>query len=81
MGKLEKLYRKIKNNPKHVRFEELDKILSQAGFKRRQSHKGSSHYVYGKGDKIISVPYHEPHIKAHYVKEVITALEGAMEDE
>jgi len=36
MGKLKKLLQKIKNNPKQVRFDELDKILTRAGFERRQ---------------------------------------------
>ena len=81
MGKLEKLLEKIKNNPRHVRFEELDKILIRAGFEKRQPRKGLSHYLYRKRDKIISIPYNEPHIKAHYVKEAISALEGVMEDE
>ncbi|OAT80352.1 type II toxin-antitoxin system HicA family toxin [Desulfotomaculum copahuensis] len=81
MGKLEKLLQKIINNPNHVKFEELDKILTRSGFKRRQPRKGSSHYVYKKGDRILTVPFHEPHIKAHYVKEAILALEGVMDDE
>ena len=81
MGKLEKLLEKIKNNPRHVRFEELDKILIRAGFIKRQTRKGSSHYVYKKGNSILTIPYHEPHIKAHYVKEAISAIEGVIEDE
>ena len=32
MSKLEKLLQRIKNNPKTVRFEELDKILLNAGY-------------------------------------------------
>lgn len=31
MSKLEKLLEKIKNNPKSVRFDELDRILIAAG--------------------------------------------------
>ncbi|AGL00421.1 type II toxin-antitoxin system HicA family toxin [Desulfoscipio gibsoniae] len=81
MTKLEKLLEKIKNNPRHVRFEELDKILIREGFKRRQPRKGSSHYIYRKGNKSISIPHNEPHIKSQYVKEVISALEGVIEDE
>jgi hypothetical protein len=36
MNKLQKLLEKIKNNPKAVRFDELDRILVSAGFARRQ---------------------------------------------
>lgn len=35
MSKLKKLFEKIKNNPKQVRFEELDKILMHYGFTKR----------------------------------------------
>ena len=41
-----KLYKKVINNPKNIRFNELDSILIDNGYKRRQSGKGSSHYVY-----------------------------------
>ena len=80
LSKLIKLLEKIKNNPKHVRFEELDKILIHYGFTRRQSSKGTSHYYYTKGEKVISVPFHHPHIKAFYVERAIGLLEGEIND-
>lgn len=67
MSKLKKLLKRIRNNPKHVRFEELDNIIIRFGFTRRQSSKGTSHYYYTKGEKLLSVPFHKPHIKATYV--------------
>lgn len=81
MSKLQKLFEKIRNNPKQVRFEELDKILIHYGFTKRQPTGGSSHYIYMKDDKIISVPFHQPHIKAVYVERVIDLLEGVINDE
>lgn len=81
MSKLEKLLQKIKNNPKQVRFEELDKILIRAGFERRSPKGGSSHYTYTKGEKLLTVPYKKPHIKAVYVERAIRLLEGEMDDE
>ena len=75
MSKLEKLLEKIKNNPKHVRFEELDKILTRAGFKRRQSGKGTSHYIYKKGARMIAIPFRQPHILETYVVAAIKLLE------
>jgi len=62
MSKLEKLLQKIKNNPKQVRFEELDKILTRAGFEKRQPKGGSSHYYYTKGALKVSIPYRQPYI-------------------
>ena len=76
MSKLKKLLQKIINNPRAVRFEELDKILIRAGFIKRQPGTGSSHYIYSKGSKRLSVPYNEPHIKACYVELAIEALKG-----
>ncbi len=78
MGQLEKLLLRIKNNPKQVRFEELDKILRRSGFQRRQPGKGSSHYIYIKGSAVIVIPYHQPHIKAIYVERAIKILEGVI---
>ena len=42
MSQLEKLLLRIKNNPKTVRFDELDKILKRLDFEVRQPKGGSS---------------------------------------
>lgn len=76
MSKLYKLYERIKNNPKTVRFEELDKILIKAGYKKRQPRNGSSHYTYTKGDKRLTVPYNRPYILQAYIEMAIELLEG-----
>jgi hypothetical protein len=81
MGKLEKLLQKIKNNPRQVRFDELDKILTRAGFDRRQPGSGSSHYYYTKGHLKISVPYRQPYILTSYVAAAIKLLERMGEDD
>jgi len=80
MSQLEKLLEKIKNNPRQVRFAELDKILIRAGFTRRQPSGGSSHYIYSKGPDQLVVPYAQPHINARYVERVLKLLEGEMSD-
>ncbi|MBZ4687478.1 MAG: hypothetical protein PWQ96_2385 [Clostridia bacterium] len=81
MSRLEKLLQKIKNNPKQVRFKELDKILTKHGFTRRQPSSGSSHYIYSKGKTRLVVPYHQPHIKTIYVERAIKLLEGVINDD
>ncbi|HAU32015.1 MAG TPA: toxin HicA [Desulfotomaculum sp.] len=81
MGKLEKLLQKIKNNPKQVRFDELDKILIRSGFEKRQPRGGSSHYYYTKGPLMISVPYRQPYILTTYVVAAIKILERMGEDD
>jgi len=80
LSKLEKLLERIRNNPKTVRFEELDKLLVRAGFVRRQSGKGTSHFVYRKDGQKISIPYNNPYIKQVYVIEAIELLENFGED-
>ena len=74
MSKLEKLLEKIKNNPKAVRFEELDRILIAGGFVRRQPKGGSSHYVYQRDEKTICVPFRQPHILRIYVELAIELI-------
>jgi len=81
LSKLQKLLKRIKNNPKQVRFEELDKILSHYGFTRRQPGGGSSHYIYTIGTVVITVPYHQPHIKAFYVERAMKILEEVIDDD
>ena len=75
MSKLEKLLQRIKNNPKTVRFEELDKILTNAGYECAQPRSGSSHYTYRKEFREpITIPYRKPYIHEAYVKLVLRAL-------
>ena len=76
MSRYDKLLNKVKNNPKQVKFEDLDKILIKEGFSRRQPRKGSSHYIYTKGCIRITVPFDQPHLGEAYVKLAIKALEG-----
>lgn len=78
LSKLEKLYQKVKNNPKQVRFDELRTLLLRAGFKERQPRRGSSHYTYTKSGKLVTVPRDNP-VKPEYVKEAIRALEGELD--
>lgn len=76
MSQLEKLLERIRNNPKTVRFEELDKILVRAGFERRQPRGGSSHYNYVKGEKFLTVPRYKPYIKEIYVQRALDLMKG-----
>lgn len=76
-----KLLEKIKRNPKTVRFEELDLLLSKAGFTRSQPGGGSSHYIYRKNDCKLVVPRKQPFILQVYVIRVIKILEGEIDNE
>ncbi len=74
LGQLEKLLKRIQNNPKTVRFEELDKILRRYGFRCRQPRGGSSHFVYTKNSITLVVPFQKPYVKEIYVRQVIERI-------
>lgn len=81
MSQLTKLWLQAKNNPKTVTFEDADKLLTRAGFIRRQPRSGSSHYTYKKDGKIVTIPKKQPHIKEEYIKQMIEAIGDLFEDE
>ncbi|QSO55451.1 hypothetical protein JZ785_10000 [Alicyclobacillus curvatus] len=56
MSQWEKLLQSIRNNPNSVRLDELDKVLRNTGFERKQSGNGSGHYRYVLGTDQIVVP-------------------------
>ena len=73
---IEKDLSRIKQNPKGVRFKELEGVILGSGFKRVNIR--GSHYVYKKGDRILTVV--KPHggdKHCHWldVKDVIKVLE------
>ena len=81
MTKLEKLRKRIEQRPKHVRFEELDKLLSAYGFGVRQPRRGGSHYFFSRGLMYISIPRHRGFVREHYVKEALDLLRQVEEEE
>ena len=75
MSKWEKLLQRIKNNPRTVRFEELDKILRHEDYEPSQPRGGSSHYTYRKaGSKMITIPRQIPYVNECYVRDVLETL-------
>ncbi len=81
MSKSEKLLEKIRNNPKAVSFDDLDKVLRGCGFVRRQPRSGASHYYYTFGALTLSVPYKRPYVREIYVKQALALIEQATESE
>ncbi len=74
MSKFKKALDRLRNNPKNVRFEEIDSLLLGLGFEKRQ--KGS-HVTYTRHDlkDIITIPIHKPFILPVYVKTLIQIID------
>lgn len=74
MSKIDKLLQRIQDNPKNVRFEDIESLLDGLGFKIRS--KGS-HYTFKKDSNIIMIV--KPHGKKKFtaiadVKKIIEYL-------
>ncbi len=80
MSRLEKLLQRIRNNPKTVKFEEMEKLLIKAGFTKRQPRNGSSHSIYKKDGQLITIPYKNPYMKQTYVVEAMELIGEYFED-
>ncbi|MBZ0289631.1 MAG: type II toxin-antitoxin system HicA family toxin [Anaerolineae bacterium] len=77
MSKRDKLRRKLRNNPRGVRFSELETLLLRFGFQLVRI-KGSHHfYHYQQGDidAIMVVPVHGNEVKVQYVKDAVALLD------
>ena len=79
MSKKEKALEKLRQNPKHVRFEELETVLIRLGFQKRQD--GTSHAMFTFGNHIINVPKRKPFVKPIYVELVLKVLDKIKEEE
>jgi hypothetical protein len=75
---------KMRENPRHVRFDDIDKVLTWYGFTQRQSGRGTSHYVYVPppaamklpGVNNLTVPYKRPFVRQVYVKNMLAMLDA-----
>jgi hypothetical protein len=77
MSKKEKALAKLRQNPKHVRFEDIERILLRLGFKKRQD--GTSHAMFIFGSHILNIPKRKPFVKPKYVDLVLKALDNIKE--
>ena len=73
MSKKDKALDRIRNNPKNVRFEELQRILESLGFELR--HRSGSHAVFILGKYVLNIPYRRPFLKVVYVQVALAAIE------
>ncbi len=74
MSKKKKALIHLRQNPKNIRYEELESILIGLGFSKRQ--ESTSHIVFSiKGYSPITVPRRKPFLLEAYIKQVIKALD------
>lgn len=77
MSKRDKLRRKLRNNPKGVKFNELETLLLRFGFTLVRV-KGSHHFYQYQQDEInviVVIPIHGNQVKVQYVKDSIDILD------
>lgn len=73
MTKKDKLFEKIKNNPKNVSFTELRQLLKDESFSLERI--SGSHHIFRKGNYIFVIPMHDNQVKSVYAKRVIELIE------
>lgn len=72
MGQKNKALEKFRQNPKNVRFDEIDHLLITLGFQKR--HKGS-HATYVLKTYRITIPFRKPYVLPIYVKNLLVLLD------
>lgn len=80
LTKRSKHIRAWRNNPRNVRFEELESVLRYYGCYVRQPSGGSSHYCFGHPalDYEITVVKRDP-VKPHYVRKALRMIDEIQE--
>lgn len=77
LSKRDKLRQKLRNNPKGVRFSDIETLLMRFGFVLVRV-KGSHHFFEYRQDDvnaIMVVPVHANQVKSQYVKDTIELLD------
>jgi len=84
MSSKEKRLNRILNNPKEVRFKELDALLLELGYIKRQSGGGGSHFVYSHENShilvVLAVHGANPILPTYQVKKAINSINSIVED-
>jgi len=73
MTKKEKLFERIKNNPKNVKFSDLKQLLLDENFILDRI--SGSHHIFRYKDIVFVIPMYKNQVKFVYVKRVIEIIE------
>ncbi len=76
MSNKDKLLKKIRNNPRDVRFSDLCKLLEWEGWRCKSTRTSSSHHTYKKKDfgRLTIVKSKHDMVKPEYVKKVLERM-------
>lgn len=78
MSRKEKLLRRLLDEPKDLRFEELEKIILWCGYVHDRT-KGSHAHYSRDGYPPLTIPIKSP-VKSYLIKQVLNTLEDDIED-
>lgn len=81
MTKRQKRLAKIRNNQKNVSKNELDQVLRDFGFVKREGKGSHTVYQHPDAETLIVVAAHAQHVPAYIVKQVLTAIDRVIERE
>ncbi|MFC2053171.1 type II toxin-antitoxin system HicA family toxin [Chloroflexota bacterium] len=82
MGRRAKKLERFRQNPKNVRYEELESVLLYLGLEKRRG--GGSHAVFSfPGHEPITIPVNKPFLKPTYVKQILKMIDelGLIDEE
>ncbi len=80
MTSKEKELARPKNNPTNISFDQLSRILTDAGFSMRRPRGGSSHATFSKGEWRLTVPYARP-LDPVYVRRALEIIALSREEQ
>jgi len=74
MSKKEKLVERLLRKPVDMRFDEVKVILEYSGFTLDAKNQKGSHFVFFKGEQLITIPVHNHVVKRTYLQIIIELL-------
>jgi predicted RNA binding protein YcfA (HicA-like mRNA interferase family) len=81
MTKREKRLEKIRQNPKHVNKSQLEQILVDFGFIRRDGKGSHTIYQHHKLETPVVIAVHGQHVPEYIVKKTLAAIDKISEQE
>ncbi len=73
MTQKEKKLKKLEQNPKNTRYDNLKTILEQFGYKLTRI--TGSHHIFKKENKYINFPVHNNKVKTIYIKKILKQIQ------